>query len=834
MRSEVESLLAAAGFADSLFQVPAAIGLRVEAAPEPGASVPAMGQQIGPYRLLERLGEGGMGVVFRASQTEPVRREVALKIVRPGLDSALVAARFSAERQALAMMDHPNIARVVDAGTTASDRAYFVMELVRGQSITSYCKTHELSVRQRVELMIPVCRAIQHAHQNGVIHRDIKPSNILIATTGPDGEPVPKVIDFGIAKAAGNPLTEGHAGFTQAFDILGTLEYMSPEQAEPGGPGVDVRSDVYSLGAVLYELLCGQPPMAGLNLREASLTTLLKRIQEETPAPPSQRAGRGSIRGRAVPAECDWIAMKALEKERERRYESPAALGRDLQSYLDGLPVEAGPPSALYRMGKLARRYRAWVATAAVFLLLLISATVVSLSLAVRANRAEQAALAERDRARLAEQRARTERDHAIKAEADAREAQSLTLREKSRADGESATAQAIARFLQDDLLARASPSAQAGPAAAPDPNLTVRTLLERSAGTLAAKFQDQPAVRASLEHTIANAYLDLGLFPQAREHAQQAVELRRKNLGARHPLTFASMDRLALAYRSENQFAAAEKIWQELYEHRRTALGESHPDTLHSMHSLAALYRSQGKNAQAVTLYERVWKIRRQVLGFDHPETMRTANNLAYAYLFVARAAEAAKVHEDNVARRRRVLGPDHPDTLQSMSNLGLAYENQGRYDEARRLLEETLATQRRILGGTHFSVLSTALNLGRVLFGQRRFEEAQSLLREMLRVARESGQEKSPVALTMMNNLGLYYIDGQRPELAVEILGGALAIQRENIGPEHPDTLRTLLNLGNAYRLSRDYTKAEQLILEAVEARRRNEGEDQFATLH
>ncbi len=324
------------------------------------------------------------------------------------MDSALVAARFGAERQALSLMDHPNIARLVDAGTTGSDRAYFVMELVRGQPINAYCDAARLTVRQRIELMAPVCEAIQHAHQKGVIHRDIKPSNIQVAE-GPNG-PVPKVIDFGIAKATEDPLHDG-ATFTRAFDVVGTFEYMSPEQAEPGGRDVDVRSDVYALGAVLYELLAGSPPLPGLSLREG-FTAVLERIQKEMPLAPSQRIqdpslsvaaitqnrGCGASQLRAqLAGECDWIVLKALDKDRNRRYQSADGMARDLRRYLDGEPLEAGPPSTAYRLRKLASKFKYWVAAAAAMIVLLVAGSIMMAFALRQQSRANSNAMALRD-----------------------------------------------------------------------------------------------------------------------------------------------------------------------------------------------------------------------------------------------------------------------------------------------------------------------------------------------------------------------------------------------------------------------------------------------------
>ncbi len=348
------------------------------------------GSCIGPYRLLEKLGEGGMGVVFLAEQDRPVRRRVALKVIKPGMDTELIVARFEAERQALALMDHPNIARVFDAGSTDSGRPYFVMELVDGVPINEYCDRERLSPRQWLEIFVAACRAIEHAHQKGVIHRDIKPSNVLV--TLQDGRAVPKVIDFGVAKAIDRRLNE-RTLFTQLGALVGTPEYMSPEQADDAGAGIDARSDVYALGVLLYELLTGTTPLGRMRLMEAAFSEILRRIREEEPPKPSTRlSGSGEALAsiaacrdvepsrltRLVRGELDWITMKALQKDRHRRYPTAMELGRDVQRYLDGDPVEASPPSPLYRAGKLARRHRAALLIAAGMVLVLAGASLVS------------------------------------------------------------------------------------------------------------------------------------------------------------------------------------------------------------------------------------------------------------------------------------------------------------------------------------------------------------------------------------------------------------------------------------------------------------------------
>jgi serine/threonine protein kinase len=400
LKRRVERLLRAVSEAGSFLETPA----RDSSPTVDQPPVEGPGTVIGPYKLLQPVGEGGMGTVWMAEQTQPVQRQVALKVIKPGLDSRQVLARFEAERQALALMDHPHIAKVLDAGNTASGRPYFVMELVKGVPITRYCDEHRLTPRQRLGLFVPVCQAVQHAHQKGIIHRDLKPSNVLVAPY--DGKPVVKVIDFGVAKAAGPRLTE-RTLYTELGAVVGTLEYMSPEQAQLNNQDVDTRSDIYSLGVLLYELVTGTTPLERARLKQAALLEVLRLIREEEPPRPSTRlsALRDTLASvsaqrqtepakltRLVRGELDWIVMKALEKDRSRRYETANGLAADVQRYLADEPVQACPPSAGYRLRKFVRRNRATVAAVVLVAGLLLVGSVVSTTLAVWATRAEKLA----------------------------------------------------------------------------------------------------------------------------------------------------------------------------------------------------------------------------------------------------------------------------------------------------------------------------------------------------------------------------------------------------------------------------------------------------------
>lgn len=467
------------------------------------------GTVIGPYKLIEQIGEGGMGIVFMAEQKQPVRRKVALKLIKPGMDSKRVIGRFEAERQALAMMDHPNIAKVLEAGTTEAGRPYFVMELIHGIPITEYCDRAKFTIRKRLELFVQVCRAVQHAHTKGIIHRDLKPGNVLV--TSNDVDAVPKIIDFGVAKALDQSLTEQTfaTGFAQ---MLGTPLYMSPEQTEFNQGGVDTRSDVYSLGVLLYELLTGTTPFESERLKQIGFDEMRRVIREEEPPRPSQRfstldaATRSTMSERrsidagamntSLHGELDWIVIKALEKDRNRRYESASAFAADVERYLKDEAVEACPPSAAYRLRKYVRRNRRALVTAGIVTVALVAATAVSTWQAVDANAAK----------RLADERLENEKK----------------AREQAAVDSD--VARAVNDFLQQDLLGQAANDPQARSAFNADLNLTVKETLDRAAARIGERFQGQPLVEAAIRTVIGQSYLRLSADRLALPHLERAI----------------------------------------------------------------------------------------------------------------------------------------------------------------------------------------------------------------------------------------------------------------------------------------------------------------------
>jgi tetratricopeptide (TPR) repeat protein len=786
------------------------------------------GTRIGPYRLRQKLGEGGMGAVYMAEQERPVRRQVALKIIKPGMDSEQVIARFEAERQALAMMDHPNIARVLDAGMADSGRPYFVMELVQGVPITAYCDEARLNPRERLELFIPVCQAIQHAHQKGVIHRDIKPTNVLVALY--DGKTVPKVIDFGIAKAIDQPLTE-RTMCTKYGTIVGTLEYMSPEQAESSALGVDTRSDIYSLGVVLYELLTGGTPLGRARLREADYPEILRRIREEEPPKPSTRLGASkttlssisALRGteparlpRLVRGEIDWIVMKALEKDRVRRYETAGGLARDIRRHLDGEAVEACPPSVAYRLRKFARRYRAALAVASAFAALLVLGAALSTWQAIAATRARDRADREARRALAAEGQAKGERDRAVAAEAQARV-------EGEKARRSAAEARATLGFFEDHVLAAARPEGQGGGLGK---DVTLRAAVYATEPRIARAFRDQPTVEAHVRDALGMTYRYLGDPALTVRQHERALELRMAALGPDHPDTLATRNNLAQAYQDNGRLDLAIPLYERTLAARVAALGPDHPDTLVTRNNLALAYRDAGLWDRAIPLFERTLADETARLGPDHPDTLTTRNNLALTYRDDGQWDRAIALFEGTLAARTSRLGPDHPDTLLTQQNLAMAYREAGLWDRAIPLFERALDVQTARLGAVHPFTLLTRNNLAPAYQAVGQVDRAVALLEQTAAARAAKLGADHPSTLTTQNNLALAYQAAGRLDRAIALFERTLAARTAKQGPDHPRTLTTRYDLAGAFAARGDTARAEAMLRDVLVARRKTLG--------
>ena len=706
------------------------------------ASVPS-GEGIGTviagrYTLDEIIGEGGMGSVYLASQTEPVKRQVALKLIKTGMDSRGVLARFDAERQALALMDHPNIARIYDGGVTPAGQPFFVMELVSGVPLTEYCDAQRLTVNARLELFVAVCQAVQHAHQKGIIHRDLKPGNVLV--TEVDGRPTPKVIDFGVAKATEVKLTE--MSFADVGMIVGTPAYMSPEQADPTSIDIDTRTDVYALGVMLYELLTGSPPLRAKDFQRGAILEMLRMVREVDPPRPSTKlstaealpniAANRNIEpaklARLLQGELDWVVMKALEKDRTRRYETVNAFARDIQRYLTDEVVEARPPSRRYRFNKFVKRNKGQVIAASVVLLTLVAGTVGTSWGMWDANIARTAerrrADGERD-ARIDAQRARdseaeqrgiavAERDKAVAAEK-----QTAIQRDKALA-AESKT-YAINEFLGNDLLTQAEPANNAV-----EDKVTLLEILDRAAVKVGTRFAAQPELEGTLRRTIASAYHSLASWEKAETQLRATLDAEGK-LDSGSSAAYKAQGELAHVLEHRGRRGAETlKMAAEAARGLERTLGLDHPDTLATLNNLAGTYKVAGKVPEAIALLERVRDAQSAKLGPDHPQTLVTLHNLATAKLTAGKSPEAMALLERVSDAQIAKLGPDHPDTLSTLGSLGAAKAKFGKVQEAIALLERVRDATIRKRGANHSETLVTLNNLAAAYFAAGRVPEA------------------------------------------------------------------------------------------------------------
>jgi serine/threonine protein kinase len=775
-------------------------------------SFESVGDVIGPYKLLQKIGEGGMGTVFMADQKEPVKRRVAIKVIKPGMDSAQVLSRFEAERQSLVMMDHPNIARALDVGTTDRGRPYFVMELVQGIPITRYCDENRIDTDKRLELFIPVCSAVQHAHLKGIIHRDLKPSNILVADY--DDKAVPKVIDFGIAKAVDQQMSP-RTMFTQLGQVVGTVEYMSPEQSRVNQLDVDTRSDVYSLGVVLYELLTGSTPIQNNRIQQCAWDELTRMIREDEPPAPSVRIGASenianiaasrqsdpTKLNRLVRGELDWIVMKALEKDRSRRYQTPNELAMDVQRYLNNEAVVACPPSTIYQLKKLARRYRFAMLSGVLVTISLLMGLVSTLWQARQAREATKSAVTQRDIAKAESWRAQSaEKKALLSAELSKREAE---------------ISQAIGTFVNKDLLAFADPDVE------PDRNIQLRTLLDRAAKS-GSTLQRAPAVEAALRHTLATAYLNLGEYHDASEHADRALELRLSAFGDSHPDTLDSQLLVAEIQLKQSLFRESSKSFQEAVDRCRSGLGDEHSLTLRGLRGLGVAWFKQGRLDTAQDHLANLYTTQCKVLGAEHRDSLETRRELAELLFAKGHYRESLAEFSHLLEGVRNTLGETHPLTLKTSAGLATVLVTLGELEKASSIRKKIFASQSKILGAEHPETLLSASLIAAISSKSGRLLDAEQQLRQLWKTAEAKLGEKHLVTIELGSRLADVLCETGQIAESKQLYDQAYAAMSDLADRDNPMSLHLQFRRTGLSLFAGNYDEALSQYREVLEAQR------------
>ena len=810
LQSEVEQLLVDHGEAGNFLR-----GNALAPTDRRGGNVPLPAEEpggtIGPYKLLQQIGEGGCGVVWMAEQTVPVRRRVALKVIKLGMDTKEVIARFEAERQALALMEHPNIAKVLDAGATEAGRPYFVMELVRGIKITDYCDRNHLPTEARLVLFNQVCQAIQHAHQKGIIHRDIKPSNILV--TLHDGVPVPRVIDFGIAKATTGQRLTDKTFFTAFEQFVGTPAYMSPEQAEMSGLDIDTRSDIYALGVLLYELLTGRTPFDARELMAVGLDAMRRIIREQEPVRPSTRLSTlmaadlttvaqqhqsdGLKLTHHLRGDLDSIVMKALEKDRTRRYESASAFALDVQRHLDHEPVVARPPSTAYRFRKMVRRNRLAVASAGAVLMALVTGLGISTWLFFKERHArERSVAAEEEQGRLRQ----------------------VAEGQERKAVAESAKSRQVAKLLTD-MLQGVGPSVALGQ----DTKL-LRGILDKAVVHIGQDLKDQPEVEADLRTIVGKVYVELGDYDQGVAMHEEALAIRKRLFGDEHPDVASSLHNLAQNITQPD----SETMHREALTMRRKLLGNGHADVAESLVSLTINLRGQGKFAEGETLASEAVTIAKQWFSNEHPRVALALLALASVVGHQGRFAESAAIHLEVLAMRRKLLGEFHPGVAESLSHLADVTESQSKWVESVDFARQSLEMDRKLLGEDHPETGRMHYRVASLLVKGGKLPEAEAKFREALALKRaRRGDDHHDIA-QMMRELGSVCQLLNKLPAAELLFRDSLAIYRKLDGDEHVSVADGLNLQAGVCINTFKYAEAELMLLNSLSIFRKLFGND------
>jgi serine/threonine protein kinase len=759
------------------------------------------GDCIGRYKLLQKIGEGGCGVVYMAEQEEPVRRRVALKIIKPGMDTEGVIARFEAERQALALMDHPNIAKIFDAGATESGRPYFVMELIRGIKITEYCDQYSLTTDERLKLFGQICLAVQHAHQKGIIHRDIKPSNILVTITL-DGSAMPVVIDFGIAKATTNQQLTDKTVFTAFEMLIGTPAYMSPEQAALSSVDVDTRTDIYSLGALLYELLTGSTPFNTDELLKVGLDEIRRVIQEQEPDRPSTRLKRMAgadltmvaerrkneppMLIRTVRGDLDWIVMKALEKDRRRRYETAYGLALDVQRFLANETISARPPSNLYKFHKTFLRNKLLFASAGVIaLLLVVSLILVSASLA-------------------------KERESRREAEA------------------ASAKSQQVTKFLED-MLKGVGPSVARG-----QDTTMLHGILDQTAGRLGGELASQPEVEVELRSLIGHVYFEIGNYDRAEEMYRAALAINQELFGPESKEAAASLRDLGVALFKEGKLTEAESTYRKSLVICRRLFGEDNPDVATSLNDVATVLRHQHRLAESEALVQEALSIRRKLFGSDSLDVAETLHNLSVVLGDEGKGVESETTAREMLGIRRRVLGPENLLVADSLNDVAYAAGVNGKIHEAELLQSDALAMQRKFLGDENTQVAKTMATLGERFRQEGELKESEALLKTALSIQSKLSGENTPDFLYALDSLGATLEAEEKWPEAEVASRKALTAWRKLVGNDDPQVINTMNSLAVALEAQGKWLESETVRREVLDVWRKRAGAEDSQTLY